>query len=39
MDDKKYEFTGNTIVNEDGVTLHQIRAVRTVGKVNVGDLG
>lgn len=36
---KKYEFTGNTIVNEDGVTLHQIRAVMTFGKIKAEDLG
>lgn len=38
----KYEFTGETkqVGTKDGeFTLHRIRAIRSFGKVNVGDLG
>lgn len=39
MSEKKYEFTGETKVNDDGVTLHRIRALRDFGNVKKGDLG
>lgn len=35
---KKYKFTGNTKVYE-GITLHQIQALRSFGKVKKGYLG
>lgn len=39
---KKYEFTGETkqVATKDGcVILHRIRAIRSFGEVNAGDLG
>ena len=39
---KKYEFTGETKVIENGfekVELHRIRAVDTFGDVKTGDVG
>lgn len=39
MENKKYEFTDETITNEQGVTLHRIRALKDFGNVKKGDLG
>ena len=39
MSEKKYEFTGETKVNDDGVTLHRIRALRDTWYCKKGDLG
>lgn len=38
MAPKKYEFTGKTM-HQMGATLHRIRACRSFGNVNAGDIG
>ena len=39
MNGRKYEFTGKTKVNDAGVTLHQIIAIRHFGDVNSLRIG
>lgn len=40
MANKKYEFTGETITIEDGIVLHQIRALREFGaSIMAGEVG
>lgn len=39
MANKKYEFTGATLTIEDGIVLHQIRALRDIRPVKAGEVG
>ena len=35
----KYEFTGDTLVADDGAVLHRIKALVSLADVDAGDLG
>ena len=37
--ERKYEFTGETKTNDEGVTLHQIRSLRDFSEFKAGSLG
>lgn len=39
MEQKKYEFTGETRTIAGGITLRRIKALRDVGRVKAGTLG
>ena len=37
--ERNYELTDNTIINDDGVTLYQIKCIKNFEKANIGELG